>query len=156
MAKQPKRPPTANRPKPTTPRLTGSAALIAALQATINDPVMKGLLSCVAPAAVELFLVCYGYAVRRFLEHLEDRERLSAIRRIERNQTTKLRLAEEKLNAALGDPYLSEAEKIKLRIGFADGKAVLAQKAILNAFDIYTPSAESANSAQQVQGGSIG
>ena len=158
MGKPPKRAPTANKPKPAaTHRLTGSAALIAAMQAEIPDTLTltKATLSCAAPIAVEFFLVFYGYAVRRFLAYLDHREVHSAKRQAERDQAEKLRLAEQKLDDALRDPNLEEAEKIKLKIAFATGKRVLAEKAMHTVFEIYTPSDESANSVQQVQGGSM-
>jgi len=139
MAKKPEQPP-ASKPDPkTTPaqrlrELSGSGALIAAFQAAISDPLLKAILSCFAPAVIEVCFYVVDSATGRIVKHLELQERNRI--RAQRKSELEYRLAEAKarLDAALDDSDLSAEVKDKLREAYANTKKTLAEKALTEVF----------------------
>jgi hypothetical protein len=127
-------------PKPATPRkarlreVSGSVALIGALQASIPSPIAKALLSCLAPAFIEISLYVYDAGIKRWLVYLDRQNEKRAKEQREKDQADRLLSAEANLKQALINPHLSEGDKQQLKEAFAQGRKALAQKAILDAF----------------------
>ena len=150
MSKPPKKSVMAGiRSKPSRLReLSGSAALIGALQAQMSDPVLKALLSCFAPAIVEACLHVYDAQISRWLVYVDRRDKARARKQDERDQADRLLSAETKLKEALADPHLSEDDKQQLKETFAKGKKALVQKAMTDVFPEEDATAVSTGSFQ--------
>jgi hypothetical protein len=113
--------------------LSGSGALIAGFQ-VIPNPLLKAVLSCFAPAVIEIFFYLVDSNFGRLKKHMENEEKIRVREQKKKDLEYKLSEAEARLEVALADPGLSAEAKQKLKEAFANTKVTLAERAMSEIF----------------------